>query len=48
VGAERDPDGFPAPGPDGDPEMIDVRRNAIDFRGESDRSTGDMNKLAVD
>ena len=45
--AERDTDWFVGTDADRDPEMIDVRRDAIDFRGEGDGSSSEMDKVAL-
>jgi hypothetical protein len=47
VGAECDADRFAGAKADRDPEVIDVRRDPINFRGEGDWSSGDMNEIAV-
>jgi hypothetical protein len=47
VSAERDPDWFAAARADGNPEVIDVRRDAIGFSREGDGTAGDMNHLSV-
>jgi len=44
---ERDTDRFAATDADRDPEMIDVRRDAIDFRGEGDGSSSEMDEVAL-
>ena len=45
--AERDADRFAGAGAERDPEVIDVSRHAIDFRGEGDGRAGDMDEVAV-
>lgn len=45
--AERDPDRFAAASPEGDPEVIDVRRNAVGFSRESDRDARDVDDVSV-
>ena len=47
MSTERDADGLAVTEADGDPEVIDVRRNAIDFRGEGDWSANNMNEITV-
>jgi hypothetical protein len=47
VGTECDADRFAGAKADRDPEVIDVRRDTIDFRGEGDWSSGNMNEVAV-
>jgi hypothetical protein len=47
VSAQRDADRFAYAKADSDPEVIDVRRDPINFRGECDRSSGNMNEIAV-
>ena len=47
MGAERDADWFAGPDSDRDPEVIDVRRHPIDFRGEGDGRAGDMDEIAI-
>jgi len=47
VSAQRDADRFAYAKADRDPEVIDVRRDPINFRGECDRSSGNMNKITV-
>jgi hypothetical protein len=47
MGAECDADRCAGAKADRDPEVIDVRRDTIDFRGERDRSSGNMNEIAV-
>jgi hypothetical protein len=45
--AERDADRLAGPDPEGYPKMIDVGRDAIDFRGKGNRTSGEVNKIAV-
>ena len=45
--AERDPDRLAAASGDADPEMIDVGRDSVDFRGESDRFSRQPDEIAV-
>ena len=47
VRTECDPDGFAGAKADRDPEVIEVRRDTINFRGECDWSSGDVNEIAV-
>src|SRR3954470_3003013 len=47
MGAERDADRLAGPDPDRDPKMIDVRRDAVHFRGESDRLPREVDKVAA-
>ena len=47
MGTEGDADRFAGAEADRDPKMIDVRRDAIDFSGEGDWSSGDMNEITV-
>jgi len=44
---ERDPDRLDGTCIEGDPKVIDVRRNAIDFGREGNDFSGDVNELAV-
>ena len=45
--AERDANWFASPDADRDPEVIDVGRHAIDFRGERDGRAGDVDEVPV-
>ena len=47
MGTECDANGFAGAEADGDPEVIDVRGDAIYFRGERDWISDDVNKIAV-
>ena len=47
MSAQRDANWFAGANTNRDPEMIDVRRNAIDFRREGNRSAGKVNEIAV-
>jgi hypothetical protein len=47
VRTQRDAKRFAGPDSDRDPEVIGVRRHAIDFRGERDGSAGDMDEVAM-
>src|SRR4051794_40128676 len=47
MGAERDPDGFVPAHANGNPEVIDIAWNPVDFRGESDRHTSDVDKFSM-
>jgi hypothetical protein len=47
VSAECDADRFAGAKADRDPEVIDVRRDPINFRGEGDRSSAHVNEVAV-
>ena len=47
MSAERDANWFSGADTNRDPKMIDVRRDAIDFRGEGNRSAGKMDEIAV-
>ena len=47
MGTECEANGPGSGEADRDPEVIDVPRDAIDFRGERDRSSGNMNEIAV-
>jgi hypothetical protein len=47
MGAQRDPDRFAAANSDGNPEVIDVTRNPVGFRGKRDRHARDMNKVSM-
>jgi hypothetical protein len=47
MGTECDADGLAGAETDRDPEVIDICRDPIDFRGESDWSPGNMNEIAV-
>ena len=47
VRAERDPNRFARPNADGDPKVIDVRGDTIEFRGESDGRSGEVDEIAV-
>ena len=47
MGAQRDSDWFTRADTDRDPEMIDVRRDAIDLGGKRDWVSGKMNEVAV-
>ena len=47
MSAQRDPDRFAGTDIDRDPKMIDVRRDAIDFGGERNRSAGKVDEVAV-
>ena len=45
--AERDPDRLSAASRYADPEVIDVGRDAVDFRGEGDRLPCDPDEITV-
>ena len=47
MSAQCDPDRFAGADTDRDPEMIDVRREAIDFRRERDRTADNVNEVPV-
>src|SRR5664279_409144 len=47
MSAERDSEGFIAADPDGNPEMIDIGRDAVGFRGEGDRHARQVHKLPM-
>ena len=47
MSAKGDADRFAGAKADRDPEVIDVRRDPINFRGECDWSSGNMNEIAV-
>jgi hypothetical protein len=47
VSAKGDADRFAGAKADRDPEVIDVRRDPINFRSECDWSSGNMNEIAV-
>ena len=47
MGAQRDADGFAAAHSDGNPEVIDVARDPVGFRGESDWHACHVHKLSM-
>lgn len=47
MSTERDADRLAGADADRDPEMIDVGRDTIDFRGERNWSAGKMNQVAM-
>ena len=47
MGAQRDADGFAAAHSDGNPEVIDVARDPVGFRGESDWDARHVHKLSM-
>jgi hypothetical protein len=44
---ERDANRLAGAKADRDPEVIDVRRDPVNFRGKRDRSSGNVNEIAV-
>ena len=47
MSAKRDSKGFVSTDSKSDPEVIDVARDAIDFRGESDGDTRHVDKIST-
>jgi hypothetical protein len=47
MSAKRDSYGLAAADPDGNPKVIDVARDSVDFRDESDRDAGHVDKLPM-
>jgi hypothetical protein len=47
MGAKRDSERFIAADPDGNPEVIDVARDPINLRCESDRYASYMDELSM-
>jgi hypothetical protein len=47
MGAQRDANGFATAYPNGDPEVIDIGRHPVGFRGERDGRSSQMDKISV-